>query len=79
MSMISIQISFDEDLLRELDATREAREKGRSAVFRKAVAEYLHRRRGEEIAEAYLRAYGDDESPGDELDGWSEEGVWPKS
>lgn len=55
----TIQIIFDEALLAELDATEEARQKGRSAVLRKAVREYQQRRRRHVVAEGYRRAYGD--------------------
>ena len=40
--MKAIQITFDETLLEELDATEEVRQDGRSAVFRRAIKEYLH-------------------------------------
>jgi len=75
--MKSIQVTFDEKLLARLDASAEVRRDGRSAVLRKATAEYLARQRDSEIAEAYARAYG--EQPVDrELEGWSEEGAWPE-
>lgn len=75
--MKSIQVTFDEKLLARLDASAEVRRDGRSAVLRKATAEYLARQRDSEIAEAYARAYG--EHPVDqELEGWSEEGAWPE-
>jgi metal-responsive CopG/Arc/MetJ family transcriptional regulator len=74
--MKSIQVTFDEGLLKRLDATKEVRREGRSAVLRRAAAEYLARRRHSEIAEAYARGYG--KHPIDEeLEGWSEQGVWP--
>lgn len=75
-SMKAIQVTLDEELLKRLDATEEARAEGRSAVLRRALREYLSRRRRSEIAEAYSRAYG--EGGVDELDGWESEGVWPE-
>lgn len=75
--MKAIQITFDERLLAELDATEEVRREGRSAVLRRAVAEYLARRRRSEISEAYVRAYGEDAGLGEELAGWTDEGKWP--
>jgi len=75
--MKAIQITFDEDLLRELDATEEAREHGRSAVLRKAAAEYLARRRRERVADSYRRAYGEQSGLGDDFDEWEEQGQWP--
>ena len=49
--MKAIQITFDERLLARLDATEEAQRDGRSAVMRRAVDEYLRRRRRYTIAE----------------------------
>ncbi len=76
--MKAIQITFDEALLEELDATEEVRRDGRSAVLRRAAAEYLRRRRRDEIAERYARAYGDEPGLGDEFEGWEDQGEWPK-
>ncbi|MCP3978731.1 MAG: ribbon-helix-helix protein, CopG family [bacterium] len=75
--MKAIQISFDEALLAELDATEEARREGRSAVLRKAVREYLRRRRRHAVAESYRRAYGDESPLGEEFEGWEDQGQWP--
>jgi metal-responsive CopG/Arc/MetJ family transcriptional regulator len=76
--MRSIQITFDETLLERLDATEEVRRDGRSAVLRRAAAEYLRRRQTETIAEGYRRAYGEDSGLGDEFDGWAEQAAWSK-
>jgi predicted transcriptional regulator len=76
LSMKAIQVTLDDELLKRLDATEEARAEGRSAVLRRALREYLSRRRRSEIAEAYSRAYG--EAGVGELDGWGSEGVWPE-
>ncbi len=73
--MKAIQITVDEELLRKIDATDEVKSEGRSAVFRRAAAEYLRRRRNEEVAAAYARAYRS--SLGQEFEGWSEEAEWP--
>jgi metal-responsive CopG/Arc/MetJ family transcriptional regulator len=75
--MKAIQVTLDEQLLARLDATEEARQEGRSAVLRRALAEYLARRRRSEIAEGYARAYGEVGAV-DELAGWESEGVWPE-
>jgi metal-responsive CopG/Arc/MetJ family transcriptional regulator len=75
--MKAIQIAFDEQLLAEFDASEEVRREGRSAVLRKATAEYLARRRRSEIAEAYVRAYGEEPGQGEGFSGWADEGVWP--
>ncbi|UCF69178.1 MAG: ribbon-helix-helix protein, CopG family [Acidobacteriota bacterium] len=75
--MKAIQITFDEALLAELDATDEVHREGRSAVLRRAVAEYLRRRRRYAIAEGYARAYGDASGLGDEFERWEDQGRWP--
>jgi metal-responsive CopG/Arc/MetJ family transcriptional regulator len=75
--MKAIQITFDEELLEELDSTEEVRNDGRSAVLRRAVREYLRQKRRHTIAERYKRAYGPDGGLGDELAGWEDEGQWP--
>jgi hypothetical protein len=68
---------FDEALLRRLDADREVRQFGRSAVLRRAAAEYLRRSRIRRIAEAYRQAYREGTGLGDEFGGWEKEGSWP--
>ena len=77
MFMKAVQVTLDEKLLARLDATEEAKREGRSAVLRRALAEYLVRRRRSEIAEAYEKAYGEG-GAGEELAGWEGEGVWPE-
>jgi hypothetical protein len=74
--MKPIQVLFDEPLLRRLDADEEVRKDGRSAVLRRAAAEYLRRRRASRISEAYRRAYRD-RGLGEEFAGWENEGSWP--
>ena len=70
---------FDEALLQRLDADDEVRQLGRSAVLRRAAADYLRRRRVKRTADAYKRAYGGRHAGLDlELTGWPDEGVWPE-
>ena len=69
---------FDEALLKRLDADAEVRKVGRSAVVRRAAAEYLRRSRARRISEAYRRAYRDAGGLGDEFSGWEAEGSWPE-
>lgn len=76
--MKPVQILIDEPLLRRLDADAEVRKFGRSAVLRRAAAEYLRRSRRRRIAEAYRQAYGDADGLGSEFAGWESEGVWPE-
>jgi hypothetical protein len=77
-NMKPIQIMMDPELLEALDATEEVQRDGRSAVLRRAVAEYLARIRRMEIRERYRRAYGEDGGPDDEFEGWTEQGAWPE-
>jgi metal-responsive CopG/Arc/MetJ family transcriptional regulator len=75
--MKPVQILMDEPLLRRLDADEEVRRFGRSAVLRRAAADYLRRARAKRIAEAYRLAYGKDKGLGEEFAGWQDEGSWP--
>ncbi len=75
--MKAIQIMIDERLLEALDADEEVKRVGRSAVLRRAAAEYLRIRRREAIDEQYRRAYTNGTALDDELEGWVELGVWP--
>jgi metal-responsive CopG/Arc/MetJ family transcriptional regulator len=74
--MKPIQIMIDETLLRRLDADEEVQKRGRSAVLRRAAAEYLRRSRSRRIAEAYRRAYGKDGGLGEEFTSWEREASW---
>jgi metal-responsive CopG/Arc/MetJ family transcriptional regulator len=76
--MKPIQVMFDEDLLERLDATSEVEREGRSAVLRRAVEEYLQRRRRFEIAESYRNAYGTKPGLDASFEGWEDEGAWPE-
>lgn len=73
--MKAIQITIDESLLARLDDDPEVKRDGRSAVLRRAAAEYLRRRRDRAIAEAYRGGYS--KAPADELADWAREGSWP--
>lgn len=68
---------MDERLLAKLDGHEETKRDGRSAVFRRAVAEYLNRRRRAAIAESYRKAYGGGKGLDREFKGWEDQGVWP--
>ena len=76
--MKAIQVMFDEALVKRLDADGEVRKVGRSAVLRRAAAEYLRRSRARRISEAYRRAYWDAQGLGEEFAGWENEGSWPE-
>lgn len=76
--MKAIQVTLDDALLARLDADDEVRRDGRSAVIRRATAEYLRRRRKHAIADQYARAYGANPDLGDEFSGWENEGAWPE-
>ena len=67
---------MDDRLLKRLDSCQEVRARGRSAVFRDAVADYLAKREAEEITRSLLAAYGPG-TPPDELEGWADEEAWP--
>ena len=73
--MKRILVMFDEALLERLDASEEVRREGRSAVLRRAAAEFLQRRQ-RTVAGQYRAAYAP--AAGEELAGWCEEGSWPE-
>jgi metal-responsive CopG/Arc/MetJ family transcriptional regulator len=75
--MKAIQISFDERLLARLDGDEEVKRDGRSAVLRRAVAQYLERKRRRAIADAYRRGYGKHPAEA-EFGAWAEEAAWPE-
>ena len=72
--MKAIQITVDDGLLERLDSCEEVRARGRSAVFRQAVADYLAKQEAEEIVRAYKVGYG--AAPPDEFDDWAAEAAW---
>jgi hypothetical protein len=75
--MKPIQVVFDEKLLRQLDADEEVRKYGRSAVLRRAAADYLRRAKTRRITANYRRAYGSNPGLPEEFEGWPAEGSWP--
>lgn len=58
MAAKPVQISFDVELLRRIDAEPETRKRGRSAFVRTAVESYLRGKARREIDEAIGAAYG---------------------
>lgn len=77
--MKEIRITLDEALLERLDRLPSVQEQGRSAVLREAAVEYLDRMEGQEAARRYRVGYRDTTALDHELDGWTDEGVWPAS
>lgn len=77
-TMKAVQVTLDEALLAKLDADDEVRRDGRSAVLRRAIDEYLRRRRKSTIAEQYARAYSSKAGLGEDFRGWEGEGAWPE-
>jgi metal-responsive CopG/Arc/MetJ family transcriptional regulator len=75
--MKAVQVTLDESLLAALDRTEAVARQGRSAVIRRAIAEYLARHRDQEIRERYEAAYGSGEGVGSEFAGWEEQSEWP--
>lgn len=77
--MKAVQVLLDEKLLRDLGRDAEVKRDGRSAVLRRAAAEYLRKKRREGIRLAYERAYGRDAGKAqDDFAGWTQEGSWPE-
>ena len=76
--MKSIHIRIDEALLERLDRHPMVRERGRSAILREAVVDYLERGDAEDVARQYCAGYRDTAACDDDLRGWSDEGAWPE-
>ncbi len=76
--MKAIQITMDEGLLERLDADEQVRRRGRSALIRQLVSEFLARRREAAIDAQYRRGYAGFDGLGPDFDGWEEMGVWPE-
>ena len=76
--MKAIQITIDEKLLKALDQDSEVRSKGRSAVFRRVLAEHLKRSRRAAVSRAYRQGYEKGKAGAPELEGWADEGTWPE-
>ena len=67
---------MDEELLARLDKAEEIQQIGRSAVLRRATAEYLAHQSRLEIARQYQEAYGADADLRSEFKGWEDEAAW---
>lgn len=72
----AVQVTLDETMLRRLDRDPEVKRRGRSALIRKAVDEYLQRRSREAIRSAYKRGYGEAPATEDEVGPWGAP-EWP--
>jgi metal-responsive CopG/Arc/MetJ family transcriptional regulator len=78
MAARSIQISVDEELLREIDRRPETKREGRSAVIRSALRLYLQRKQKDSTDEQYARAYGARKArETSEFDALLDEQAWP--
>jgi metal-responsive CopG/Arc/MetJ family transcriptional regulator len=78
MYMKAVQVMLEEELLARLDRDEEVRQDGRSAVIRRAIAEYLRCRRSRRITDAYRKAYAKGDALGEDFAGWTDEGAWPE-
>lgn len=58
MAARRVRISIGDELLKQVDATREARLRGRSAYIRHAIQVYLELATRCDIDSAYAKAYG---------------------
>jgi metal-responsive CopG/Arc/MetJ family transcriptional regulator len=71
----AIQITFDESLLEQLDDDEEVRKRGRSAVLRQLVREFLDQKRAAAIDAQYRRGYANFAGLGPEFEGWEKMGA----
>ena len=75
--MKAIQVTFDEELLEQLDERPEVREQGRSRILREMTAAYLAEKRSEDIAREYRDGYTKYPQTDEEIE-WAGHGVWPE-
>ncbi|MEW6364498.1 MAG: hypothetical protein AB1714_07650 [Acidobacteriota bacterium] len=75
--MTAIRVVFDEQLLALLDRDPAVQRDGRSAVLRRAAAEYLRLSRARRVDREYERAYRDASGVAPEFAGWEDESSWP--
>ena len=75
--MKPIQITFDEELVRELDALPEVHERGRSRVLREMTVAYLAEKRSEDIAREYREGYTKYPQTDEEIEDWASIQSWP--
>ncbi len=76
--MKAVHVLFSEGLLSRFDADPEVKNRGRSAVLRRIVAEYLERKREADIDARYSSGYAGGVGLGSEFEGWEDEAEWPK-
>jgi len=77
MTARPIQISMDPDLLDQIDADPEARDKGRSAFIRSAVQLYLKAKERREIEARLTQAYaGEADSLLEEVEALMDKQAW---
>lgn len=78
MAARPVQISMDSDLLEQIDADSEVREKGRSAFIRSAVQLYLKAKERREIEARLVQAYaGEAGSLLAEVEALMSQQAWP--
>lgn len=77
--MKAIHVTFDESLLERLDSHPAVKQRGRSAILREAVVDYLRRQESAGIDRLYREGYAETNSVASELPGWDEEGAWHSS
>ena len=78
MAARPVQISIEEELLKRIDEDPEAREKGRSAFIRSAVASYFSIKEHRQIADRLARAYsGHADALFEEVEDLLEGQTWP--
>ena len=79
MAAKPVQVSIDDDLLREIDADPEAREQGRSAFLRSAARLYLRAKKQRSIDAQIRDAYeGEADAMLAEIRDLLEEQRWPE-
>ncbi len=76
IGMKAIQVTFDEELLEQLDERPEVQELGRSRVLREMTAAYLAEKRSEDIAREYREGYTKYPQTDEEIEDWESIQAW---
>jgi metal-responsive CopG/Arc/MetJ family transcriptional regulator len=74
--MTTIQMTLDEDLLKEVDRTVKKLKTTRSALFRESIREYLKALNLQQLEEKHRAGYAKRPAMPGEFDVWESEQIW---
>lgn len=74
--MKTVQMTMEEDLIREVDRTAKSLGKTRSAFTREALLKAIKEVRNKALEEKQIKGYRKNPVKSDEFSGWESEQVW---